>query len=43
MTQEAYGGTFKSNFIWGVIQFIMPTLLLKCLEILHTFREKDSI
>jgi hypothetical protein len=28
-------------FFFRVVRFIVPTLLLKCLQVVNTFREKD--
>lgn len=35
--------TFVRYLFLRVVKLIMPTFLLKCLEVLHTFWEKDSI
>ena len=35
--------TFVCYLFIRVVKLIVPTFLLKCLEVLHTFREKDSI
>uniref|UniRef100_A0A0A9EL92 ATPREP1 (PRESEQUENCE PROTEASE 1) n=1 Tax=Arundo donax TaxID=35708 RepID=A0A0A9EL92_ARUDO len=35
--------TFVCYLVFRVIELIVPTFLLKCLEVLNTFREKDGI
>jgi hypothetical protein len=35
--------TFEGYLFLRVVKLIVPTFLLKCLEVLNAFREKDSI